>query len=364
MDDVSEMYRLAIAQLKFIPLSERTIEHPHGQIQLKIRKKRCLPAFVSKSVRHPQMLRLVDCDAAAFELLVSCFEAVRDDTELAKEMRLSQHPLWVRLHKRLHRHQRRRLLSHALSQADLDSMFRTMKEPRKRHLKATAKGLLVAGRAARRAHQAISLEELIADVAFEHFRSCAQCDHADAFFSFRVHQVRLLDVQVAMSSLRDADIVQDALEGQQVFIRILHAFPSRLKTSKVPVAAGGRLDKGDMAVSVHTNIGTEAIPVLVHDPLLVRTCILRGLQQARTILNVQVWKYDPVSVMYAIRNFTSRWGLACMPLCLDWSFARGRLPWHRLVWLCKKQEISPRPSLQTRMDPKFVVIVLDSLPPF
>ena len=38
--NVSVTYQVAVAKLKFIPCCERPIEQPHGQIQLKVHKRR------------------------------------------------------------------------------------------------------------------------------------------------------------------------------------------------------------------------------------------------------------------------------------------------------------------------------------
>ena len=297
-----------------MPCCERAIESPHGQIQLKVHKKRTLPSYISWAIRSPQLRQLLQepneghIREAAFVALCECYDEVSSPKGLVRSMYLDHHPLYVQLQgAQVWRHsdRSRKFITQALYRTDLPSLFQSLKPARRHHCRALARALR---RRPQLRPQARRVESLLAITGFEHIRTLAQ---PTAIHSLPRNAVQLHSVHAAMGVAPDApELMPD--QNDLLFVRFLHTHPSRMKT----LGSQERLNPGDLAISVHSNSGTAAAPTVTLDAAEAEqiACIMRGLDLCEhdVLKQVNKWTCAPGQLSHAIRGFTSDHGPAAL----------------------------------------------------
>ena len=195
-------------------------------------------------------------------------------------MYLDRHPLYLRIQNLQvgkHGDKSRKLITQALYRTDLASLFQSLKPARRHHCRALAKAMGRQPRHLVARPRGNGFDTVLAWAGFEHIRVVCQTNH---FYSLSRNAVRLHEIQEAMRPASAAPPPEVFVQEEgSIFVRVLHAHPSRMKTSHLSVASGGRLQPDDMAVSVHLQSGVPEAPKVVLDPGSGQggTSILRGL---------------------------------------------------------------------------------------
>ena len=250
--------------------------------------------------------------------------------KLVREMYLDRHPMYLQIQDMQvgkHGDKSRKFITQALYRTDLASLFLSLKPARRHHCRALAKAMRLRPRHLAARPQGNGIDALLAWTGFEHIRTVSQ---SSRFYSLSRDDVCLLQVQDAMSPDSAAPPPQVVLQEEGViFIRILHSHPSRMKTSHLPVASGGRLHPQDMAVSVHSQVGVPEAPKVVLDAnssLSDATCFLRGLGACEhaVLQRMLCWKYDHTSLSFSIRDYMSEHGADALHAAL-WCFLRDNV---------------------------------------
>jgi hypothetical protein len=276
-----------------------TIEQPHALVNLKVGKKSVVSPFVSLAVRISHINDRIQHPDAMVRLQ-QCYAETRHPDRLARLFRLDAHPAWQELlqSQRTDDAAKLRLLGQLLYRCDLESLFHDYHASRQSHLRELDRETRTAQRIQPTRADPLSHETVIRYNALDHLRTVLE---SGMFFSVDglpagEDRPSLQSVKDTLSGGRKLDFGGLALEDdvahadesaedidfvRKVFLRVIHPRPGKMKTARLPLAAGRRLDGSHIAVTVHDDVRVSDNPddpVISNDPKLFGGCAATMLQ--------------------------------------------------------------------------------------
>ena len=294
------------SKLGFIPVAERSIEAKHSLITRRVQKNWRTGRVVSLTLRIPDIKAELKADAIFLHDLVQAFALVRDPRKAAHQLGIQNHPdLLDASFARVHKVRLVGILNKIVYRSDLESKFRRPIAARKEHDAHVQKRAKLAEKQMQSMLQDGPREPHVIDDSFNSVLRVAICDHfrvVSASETFgAVYTLNMVPSAtgalpvlssletVLNSSVRESscarppdsvprllsDVDTGVDEGPAnvqatVHFQVLHTNPSRLKTVPLPAAAGQRLQKGDIAISLHAALPFQqgqtmvALEPLVH----------------------------------------------------------------------------------------------------
>ncbi|CAE7037690.1 unnamed protein product [Symbiodinium sp. CCMP2456] len=277
------------SKLAFIPVVERSIEAKHSLISRRVQKNWRSGRIVSLTLRVPDIKAEVAADAEFLNRLTEAFGLVRDPRKAAHQLGIQDHPsLLDASFAKMHRNKIVGLVNKIVYRSDLESKFEKHRSARVEHEAQAKKRARLAERQIRDiAAQGVQPQQQRRQVdnSFDSVLRVAIADHfqvvSEATPSACVYSLKMVPSEqgslpvfrglesVLSRNVKDrfqlpapsptlrsdvddeTEINQSEMTDDVVHFQVLHGNPSRLRTVPLAPAAGERLQKGDIAVSVH-----------------------------------------------------------------------------------------------------------------
>ena len=272
-------------------------------------------------------------DPATLPRLVHAYASICDPDRMARYLRVDGHPQWLQLcadpAKRANKRDAKfQMLGKLMYRCDMDSLYESYSDARKGHFRKALKDAKAAQRAVPGPASApLTHESVVCQNAVEHMKEVLQ---PGCFFSVSPfgdgNRPALLSLADRMSRswkpvIDGPQLQADIAQGHEVqenvdfandlFFRVIHSRPKGMRTARLPHAAAGRLQRPDLAVTMHRNMSHDpAQPAVCNDPILfsgLATCILGDLQRCSSgslLTLFHQWEV-PKSMLYTLR------GVAC-----------------------------------------------------
>ena len=244
------------------------------------------------------------------EELELCYRRVCNPDDMVREFSLCQHPLVAAWKRKTRVKSKLRDLSKIIYRCDMQALFTDFSDAQKTHARASDR---VARKAAsllvQDAPEAVTFDALLSRCCVEHARATlshgAFCSLGplragepfplimDTHASFNSHHRGSMEPRpAALKDMQlDADIDNGAEHckfgklprrepplldptGSRLLFRVLHPKPVSMKTSRKPIASGGRLAQSDVAITMHAVVGNDNLeggaerPDSLSDPLV------------------------------------------------------------------------------------------------
>ena len=277
-EPMSDELRTEVDKLTFIPVVERSIEAKHSIIKCRTANRLRSGRNVSLALRVPDIREDFRRDAGCMERLVDAFREVRSPSAAAQILGIAGHPdivVALRLKKKP------AFLTAALNRifyrADFESKFADHSVIRSKHFKEEKRrlrrGVAELKRKAPVVAEPITDRSVMETAILHHFRSVV--DHT-RFYSIELKPAEgsrcqelcsvdgVLSMPMSKRSRTAAWVGQPDVDGEErrvefggipvINVRVVHANPSRMKTVRVPLAAGRRHEPNDFAVTVHNDV--------------------------------------------------------------------------------------------------------------
>ncbi len=263
---MSEHLQSEAFALKFIPVVERVVEALHRDVKVASKHIKLGPTKVSLSVRLREIMERMDADPDFLPDLQKVFDLTRHPKQAAASLGIFGHPALVAL-----RNQGStdspvwiRAVAHIVHRCDLETQFADMSQARRTHV---AKRKADTSQAEKlHNNQALptprTYESIFKRAISDHFRACAV---SDCFYSLPVAEPFELFPVLSNAEKRHRvderqdvlDIVLDDREGQRpmhgdLYFRLLHGGPSRMKAMQMPVATAPTFAKDAFVIAAHT----------------------------------------------------------------------------------------------------------------
>ena len=344
------------SKLAFIPVVERSIEAKHSLISRRVQKNWRSGRIVSLTLRVPDIKAEVAADAEFLHRLTEAFALVRDPRKAAHQLGIQDHPsLLDASFAKMHRNKIVGLLNKIVHRSDLESKFERHRSARVEHEAQAKKRARLAERQIRDiAAGGVQPQQQRRQVdnSFDSVLRVAIADHfqvvSDSSTSPRVYSLKMvpseqgsLPVFRGLESVLSRNVkdrfqlpaqsptlrsdVDDETENNQsemtddvVHFQVLHGNPSRLRTVPLAPAAGERLQKGDIAVSVHLPLPCPDGEARVKlEPVVqgkTSVAVLSGLAAGDlSSLQSTFTQHSLGEVMYSLKDFVPLSCPSCVP---------------------------------------------------
>ena len=254
--------------------------------------------YTSLAARMPYLLDAIKRDKAYYGRLLEAYGEVETPDQLARVLRLEQHPVWLECTapgQRIHLQDKYRLLSRIVYRCDRASLFASYAAQRGKHDKAVQR---IAGLKAKRVRadeaaagqEPMSSELVLRTAAVDHFKEtldhaclCSLSPRAGAAVDVcsldaslgqpsYLRSIRRVAFGGSASALQleadggDALCEEGPTDGpnnethETFFFRVVHSRPANMKTVRLPAASAGRIVSGAMAITVHKAVDTPSGP--------------------------------------------------------------------------------------------------------
>ena len=342
--------------LAFAPVVERSIEAKHSLITRRAQKHWRSGRVVSLTLRVPDIKEQIKVDATFFDDLVKAFALVRDPRKAAHQLGLQNHPaLLDASFGRVRKNTVVGILDKIVYRADAESKFRRPTQARKEHDAHVSKRARLADRQIQSMLEGGGDEpqpRRVVDGSFDsalrvavadHFRVVSSSHGSGAMYTLsmvpsstgalpmltslesvlntRPQESRSANVPNSAPTLA-SDVDAESNPGAEdihasVHFQVLHTAPSRLKTVPLAAAAGKRLQKGDIVISLHA-----ALPSGEDQTLVSLEPIVRGKTAVVVLSNLAAGDLESLQssftqrsledLLYSIKGFRPQGCSSCV----------------------------------------------------
>ena len=296
-EGMSRELQLEAYKLAFMPVVERSIEAKHSLISRRVQKNWRSGRIVSLTLRVPEIKAEFAADRSFQQKLVDAFALVRDPMNAARQLGIQEHPDLVHaLFSGFHHARVTGIVNRIVYRCDLESKYASYTEARKKHEQESSKRARLADKQMAQLvapEQSAGSQQVRRRTAHEHYdlmlRQAVQ-DHFTHLVSSSPEPL-MYSLDLAPSTSGNAPSLTPldaAFEGEKVFgiqrasavpvlssdvaefdekeqqfrfqgaevvhFQVVHASPRHMHTVPMPRAAGKRLGKGQIAVTVHSLI--------------------------------------------------------------------------------------------------------------
>ena len=355
-DHMTDALCSEVAKLSFMPVVERSIEAKHSLISRRVQKNWRSGRIVSLTLRVPDIKAAIAADANFLQELTDAFALTRDPVKASHQLGIQEHPALVQAcFDSKHKNQRTGILNRIVYRCDLESKYEAHGQARVDHEQRTKKRARLAEKQIAKAAPAakpparrkLTHEDRYADMLShaiqDHFTKVVSSATSSRVYSLDLApnehgcgpSLKPLDAvlegeRVAGISHRrqlsqlTPDIASDALaqqmlsfEGHEVVhFQVVHVAPSNMRTVAVPLGAGRRLAKGEIAISVHAlqDLGDGKRHISMQPTSQGATCvaILSDLSAGDlTILQETCTEFELGQLAYSIKDFVPQTCQSC-----------------------------------------------------
>lgn len=303
---LSSAFRGQVAEFRLWQFNETGMEAKHGRVALDSASHHVGSTRVSLSVRQLVLQRRLCRDPAYMEQLTREFERVRHVRQAAVAMGFDMHPKVLALGRRPHTHQLAPTLAGILHRCDEEGQFQALAAERRTNSKAAeaakrAAELALAG-AAGQPVAPLAEEAVWEAAALSHFRQLAEPGalhsfrqgpasrseplraYADLTEASAVKRRRVMsdasgsaspameadgDEAALLTGVPPAPLAAPAAEvpdspgecGETLFFKVVHMMPGGLKTVPVAPGAGRKLQRTQVAATLHRARGDGLVDI-------------------------------------------------------------------------------------------------------
>eukprot|EP00959_Pyramimonas_sp_CCMP1952_P444930 9316469-Pyramimonas_sp.AAC.1 len=311
---MSEELQTKAALLKFIPVVERCVEGLHRNVKVKAKHVKLGGPSVSLAVRLSEMKQLMVTEPSFLNILAAEFDRVRSPKKAVILMGFSGHPRVQKLlmERSTHSADWRSALIDIIYRCDLGLQFEDHAEQRRENEQATnvlVKRKLELNPAAPMGN--LSYSGMLCQYAVDHMRRHVG---SDKFATLPAIADDRADVAYQLTPLRQithkscriddgGDAAPPDEERREIVIKVLHGFPSRLKTAPMPIAAKKTFNKDSVIVTSHRQLGNslEDAPLVSISSIDAKSMVMSGLSDCSedTIRNIKIWSTH-TRIMYTL----------------------------------------------------------------
>ena len=273
--DLADLHREA-CKLRCIPVAERSVERPHGQVMKAITHKHHGPVSVAAALRFRETEKQFS-GGSCFDELVACMQEARHVRRIPGLLGISHHP-WLRgLPMDAQTSNWVSVLSMIIYRCDDPSQFASFQDARRVNAQAKRKRALAeqAANPKRQAPHRLTLSALHSRLATEHFRAmvlptqvCSLPDLSPVGVAPSITPLRHYlaapkphrrppCVGIAgfeLDTEEDAHVQEAVKPTKRVFFRVVHKNPSQQKVPERTCGSGTRLTHDQLAVSIISSV--------------------------------------------------------------------------------------------------------------